>query len=295
MYLKTDKLIVTVGGVTIYSHKNAIGKFYLDASALTGWTDTVDIRRDGTARPLSDGDFMDPSTKASRQISMTGFAVAKTAKELHQLRDQLASICADNKYTVMSVEDITGVRSATVGLSGRISWVQQTDIMAIWKLDLYAPDPRLYGYERTVTITDWTADGGLLYTSNPAVPFTAPYYLNYPLDYGQAIVYDAIYLTNEGNVDAWPVFKVSGDLYSGFSITDNLGNYIIYNGAVTMTAPVTIDSRTGSASQLGQDRSTFLAKRDWFPIPPFKSIHPTFQPTQGTTGWCDILYRDTWI
>lgn len=295
MYLKTDRLIVTLGGIKIYSHANAAAKFFLDPSALKGWTDTVDIRRDSSPRPISDGDFSDPAFKASRQISISGYTVAKNAIELHTLRDDFAAILADNGYAEISVEDIAGVRTATVGLASRINWAQQTDNYAIWKLELYAPDPRVYGVERRVMLTDATATGGLNYTSNPDVPFVEPYFLNYPLDYGSTIQQQTTYLTNVGNVTAWPVFTVTGDFFSGFSITDNLGNFIVYNGAVSMQAPVTIDTRTGSASQSGSDRTTFLSKRDWFGVPPKKSIQPKFNPIQGTTGWCDILYRDTWI
>lgn len=295
MYLKTDKIVVTVGGITINSHAVLNGKFYFDPSVMTGWKDTVDIRRTTVPRPISDGDFKENSRKGSRSISISGYTVANSVSELHALRDQLAGVLADGSFGTMTVQDGAGTRTATVSINSRTSWIQQTDTYAVWKLELYAPDPRIYGAEKTITLTDTASVGGMIYTSNPVTPFTEPYYLNYPLDFSTDVKMQSQFLTNAGNVDAWPTFKVTGDFFSGFSIIDNLGHTITYSGAVSSLSPVSIDSRTGSATQDGNDRSTFLSKRQWFPIPPNKAVQPSFKPVQSVNGWCDILYRDTWI
>jgi phage-related protein len=119
--------------------------------------------------------------------------------------------------------------------------------------------------------------------------------MNYPVNYGGGIKVQAISISNDGNTESWPVFKVTGDFFLGFSITDGGNNKITYNGIVTMTDPVTIDTGAGTATQGRTDKSVNLSSREWFSIPAGKSIQPIFLPKQDAAGWCDIMYRDTWI
>ena len=122
------------------------------------------------------------------------------------------------------------------------------------------------------------------------------YPLTYPLDFnfnGPAASTQTV--KNQGNAPAWPVFKVNGDYNAGFVIGDNAGNEVIYTGMVTSAAPVFIDMGAGTAIQNGVDKTAQVTKREWFSIPPGGTIRPDFSPRQNGVGWCDIIYRDTWI
>lgn len=297
MYLKSDKIVATIKGVTFRSWKltGAAQNFMLDDTAITGWFDGAGARRESTQRPISHGDFADPATLAARVISITGVAVASTRAELQKMRDDFIGLLSDGEYTTLTVETGADVRTATVGIEGTPSWIHQHDTIATFKLDMFAPDPRIYGVERRLSLPGDPIDGGMVYTSNPPTPFVAPYYLEYPLDFGTAIEHQTQSALNSGNVDAWPVITVTGDFYDGFTVTDNLGHSVSYIGDVSSVSPVTIDFKTGSATQGGADRSTFLTKREWWPIPAGQSIQPSFLPSQSVSGWCDIIYRDTWI
>jgi hypothetical protein len=283
MILKNDDLLVTLEG-TIFRAKQAMKpQFVLDPDALQGFFDGVNTKRTEVTRPNQWGDFREPSLRAARHMSITGAAIAETPGQLMQMRDQFTSLLVHEDFKEMEVQNTSGSRYITVGLEGTPSWVIKGDTVAVWKLDLYAPDPRMYGGVRAVQITDTTISGGLDYP------------MDYPVSFGGGLNVQVTSMMNSGNTHSWPKFIVTGNYFEGFTVSDSAGHFITYDGIVTMSAPVTIDTGAGTASQNGVDKSSLLSRRDWFSIPPGQSIQPMFLPKQDAAGWCDIIYRDTWI
>lgn len=283
MILKNDRLLVKIEGTIFQSSRTGNRQFILDENALQGFHDGVNVKRDDTVRPNQWGDFKEPGLFGSRHLTISGTAVAQNTAELMGMRDEFMGLLNQGEYREILVQNSVGNRYITVGLEGSPSWVQKLDHVALWKLELYAPDPRMYGPVQGFQITDTTITGGIDYP------------MDYPLDYGGSTKIQAIAMSNSGNTDAWPVFTVVGDFFSGFHITNNAGSIITYEGVVTMTDPVVIDTASGSAVQGGVDKSSSLSRRDWFSIPPGGSIQPMFFPIVDAVGWCDIMYRDTWI
>lgn len=286
MYLKNDRIVVTIKGLNFRSYQlSNVGQFVLDATALTGWDDGADSRRNATSRPVTSGDFTEPYTFSARLISLSGAAVATSRGELQRMRDAFTSLFAEGEYVQIRVETSVSVRYATVGLENNPMFVQQLDNVASFRLELYAPDPHLYGEERTITLGATSdAGGGLAYP------------LAYPLNYNAVNVQPFVpIVTNNGNSAAWPTFKVTGDYYSGFILTDGRDKQVIYNGMVSQTSPVTIDMAKGTASQNGIDKTVLLSRREWFNVPANSTIVPQFLPIQASSGWCDIIIRDTFI
>lgn len=283
MILKEDNLIVTINNTIFRAKPFANPQFVFDPDALQGFLDGVDIKRNTTARPNQWGDFQEKTLLSSRRMTMTGTAIATSPAQLLSMRDEFTGLLVNNEYTEISIQNSTTTRYVTVSLDSQPAFIQQTDKHASWKIDLYAPDPRIYGPIRNVQLNDGTISGGLDYP------------MDYPVNYGGDIVVQSLFLTNGGNTDSWPKFKVTGDFFSGFSITNNAGSIITYDGIVTMSAPVIIDTATGTATQNGTDKSTMISRREWFSIPPNTTIQPLFLPKQDAVGWCEIIYRDTWI
>lgn len=269
-----------VGATNINVHT---GKPYyiLDQDALSGWLDGVSTKRTSIPRPNAWGDFSEPANLNSRLITMTGTAVASSVTELHQMRDDFMGILNSGQYKEIAVKNASGERYSTVGLEGTPQWVQQWDTVAAWKINFYAPDPRVYGPVQQLQIGDSSVSGGLDYP------------ISYPLNYGAVPILQQI--ANTGNTDAWPTFIVTGNFFSGFSIHDDRRNTVTYSGQVSMMTPVIIDMGRGYATQNGQDRSTFLTRRQWFSIPKNDVLKPRFEPIQDGPGWCDIIYRSTYI
>lgn len=286
MYLKTDRIVASIRDVTFRSYRTGVGNEYiLDPTALTGWDDGTNVRRSATVRPVSSGDFSEPSTFGSRVVGFSGTAIAQSKQELQAMRDTLTGVLAENEYSELAVETSVSIRYATVGLEGKVEWVRQTDTVAVFRIEFYAPDAYIYGYERTIHLNSTTyAGGGLVYP------------LSYPLNYNVVNpVRVDLSVTNNGNVAAWPKFVITGDYFSGFAITDGRYKRITYTGPVTYQSPVIIDTAKGIATQNGTDRTTMLTERNWFSVSPKETIRPTFTPIQDASGWCDIIIRDTYI
>jgi len=286
MYLKNDRIVVTIKNTTFRSFRSGtVGQFVLDPTALTGWTDGSNVRRDDTLRPVSSGSFTEPYVFSSRLIALSGTAVARDSSELQAMRDVFTGLFTEGEYVEISVETSTGIRYATVGLEGSPSFVQQLDNVALFRLELFAPDPYIYGPEKTVTVGATSSAGGGL-----------KYALKYPLNYNATndAKQDST-VTNNGNVRAWPSFVVTGDYYAGFIISDGVDRRVTYTGMVTKQSPVIIDMAKGTALQGGIDKTIHLSERDWFSVEPNSTLRPTFDPIQDASGWCDIIVRDTFI
>lgn len=289
MYLKNDRIVATIKDITFRSYKTGTGaQFILDPTALTGWDDGASIRRDATVRPVSSGDFTEPYTFAARLISFSGTAIAPNRQGLQTLRDKLTGVLTGGEYAELRVETSASVRFATVGLEGKVEWVQQLDNVASFRVEFYAPDPHIYGAEKRTQAGAYVVSGGL--------KFPLKYRLNYNMT--EEAVQRTV--TNEGNAISYPVFVAIGDFYSGFSVMTGFGGQkVSYTGMVTKQAPVTIDMAKGTATQNGVDKTALVTKREWFGIPPRTTMRPAFGPLSGDdeagSGWCDIIYRDTWI
>lgn len=295
MYLKDSIIIATLDGLVMQSYRQGTSQdFVLDPNAIDGWTGGTTSRRDSALRLNEHGDFPEKSTMSARVISLTGSAIASTAEDLQAMRDKMIGMLTDGEYTTLRVQYLTSSlvdgtprslsdRYSTVGLESTTSWVQQTDTTASWKINMFAPDPFVYGPQQVVKVGADFATGGLTY------PIT------YPLDYHMSGSNLSTTVTNEGNSIAWPSFRITGDYFSGFTITDNQNSTVTYSGIVTMSAPVTIDMKTGTATQSGADKTTFIGRREWFGVKPSATLRPKFTPNAAGNGWCDIIIRDTWI
>ena len=284
MYLKHDILNITIGRVTFESSAEAAGvpAFVLDPDAIIGWTDGVSIKREITPRALAWGDFPERGYMTSRTITLTGTAIATSPQELHFMRDVLAGLLIHGEFEEMEVRNLSGSRFAWVSLAGPLNWIQKSDNIASWKMELYADDPRIYGLEQSLRISDSSVVGGLKYP------------VRYPINYNAGRLASGT-IKNNGNSDMYIKAVVTGDFYSGFSIENGRGKVVTYTGIVTTNSPVTIDMMKQTASQSGMDRSTFLQTRGFFTVAPDETIAPKFTPRLAGAGWCDVMYRDTWI
>lgn len=289
MYLKNDRIVATIKDITFRSYKTGTGgQFILDPTALTGWDDGTNIRRDATVRPVSHGDFTEPYTLSSRLIAFSGTAIAPSRTELQVLRDKLTGVLMQNEYADLKVETSVSTRYARVGLEGKVEWTQQLDNVAVFRVEFYAPDPHIYGPEKKTQAGAYVVSGGLQFP------------IKYPLDYHYSEGSVNRTVTNNGNAISYPIFVAVGDFYSGFSVMTGFGGQkVTYSGMVTMQAPVTIDMARGTATQGGVDKTVLVTARNWFGIPPRTTIYPAFDPISGNSeagsGRCDIIYRDTWI
>lgn len=288
MILQDELITVTLGNLIFTSYETPQIQFRLDEVAIDGWFDGAPMRRTEEVRPTQWGDFKTPGYLGSRLITLTGTAIAPDFVTLQAMRDEFMSTLINGEYILMEVNTTsTGDRYIEVGLESTPKWTRRTDKFASFKMDLIAPDPRIYSVEHIWTIMGRRNEGGLQYP------------LRYPTQYGRDMPNETQFIDNAGNADAWPIIIATGNMPDGFTLTNGRGDWVRYAGPVGMTASVVLDFARGTAKQRGQDRTSYLAQRDWFPIPPGNSVQPrfTFSGTGevGREGWLEIRLRDTWI
>ena len=271
------------GHAYIVGQRVDYNEWILDQEGVQGWFDGAGVDIDATERPNQWGDFSERPRATSRLIALSGTAIAESPEALQEMRDSMASLFSVDKYGEISVSNSAGTRTASVCQEGKVSWEQVFDNVASFRLELYAPDPRMYGVYQQVQIEDATISGGLKYA------------LTYPLNFNIPPKQTLQYITNNGSVQSWPIFAITGDFPSGFTVSDSGTRRVTFTGSVTMKSPVYIDMGKGVALQNGIDVSVSISERKWISIPPKSTIRPSFSPKQDGAGWCDIIYRDTWI
>lgn len=285
MIIKQDIRIVQIKTLKIYHNKGTLPRYQFDPEAISGFDDTADIRRDTAPRPWTDGDFEEQGRFGSKVITLTGIAVARNPRELHDMRDRLAGVLAHGEYTNVAFSNASMTRYMRVGLGSSISWITVTDTWAKFKIDLYAPDPYQYGITKTTQITSAGTNGAGL---------------NFPMTYGKGLSFGVITkkqnvtVKNLGNHRAWPTFTIRGDYSNGFKIRSGTST-VSYNGPSRHSAPVVVNMSRGIATVNGSDMSHLLEDREWISIAAGGSIQPIFTPTQEGDGWMDVTWRDTWV
>lgn len=284
MILQDEQIIVKVGGLVFNTHHLYTPEYRMDSTGIEGWFDGAPMRRGQEVRPTQWGDFKTEGFLGSRLITITGTAIANSNVELQAMRSEFTNILHEGDYGVIEVwTSSLGSQYAEVGLDTRPQWIMRTDTFASFKVDLLAPDPRKYSLGRSYTIPAKAFVGGLQYD------------LQYPIQYGSGEPHEMQILTNFGNVDTWPKIIVTGNMPSGFILSNGSGKRITYDAPVTMKSPVTLNFEEGTAIQNKVSKTSNLSRRDWFGISPGSAILPTLEAVNQGQGWMEIQVRDAWI
>jgi hypothetical protein len=126
--------------------------------------------------------------------------------------------------------------------------------------------------------------GGLSYSGGKG--------LRYGLSYGTAgVASNVALLANGGSSRAFPVLTVTGPFPDGVLIQWG-GGALQYDGAVG-EVPLTLDSRSQTASMGGVDVSRNLSRRDFPLVPAAGSV--SLRLMSAGSGWVTASCRDTFI
>lgn len=233
--------------------------FAVDPDGFEGIDDGVDMRRDSVERPQAHGDFELPGFLASRVSSLSGWCRADSHAELLHFRSILTGILGHGgtgKLVARWGGDPRWGMAGRAGPAPKFKVRAKTPRIADWQLQLWFPDPRLYGETRVF------AAGEL-----------AHHYGNFP---------------------AAPVFTVSGSMPSGYTINGPAGKKYIVTRAVTSGAPHTIDMATGLLSVGGAVVFGAVSRADTWGVPGGAQVAHTLVPVSGS-GSVSVAVRDTFI
>lgn len=261
-------------------HPTGTGDFVRD---VPGWYDGVgsDVE---TLDRITAGVMVASSRLAARVFSVVGYSVRDTDTEAAEVARHLAALFSDGGAADGQIEAVHDGRTLTC-------FAQRTGAPTVtlirprkrveWTIPFVAADPHLYGSPQSVLIIQQGAGVGLRF----------PLFGGGVLSFGAAVAQDAA-LQNPGNATAYPVYEVTGDLPSGFAISQGAG-VVRYEGACTADAPVTVDM-SGSVSVTGQDRTWLCGEARWAGISPGETVSPAFSAPQGS-GTCEATIYPTWI
>lgn len=120
--------------------------FTVESDGVSGWFESVDIRRDDSDRPLSHGSTYAPTFRTGRRVSWTGLILTKSASEQDRAMAQLRGMLSDGQSGRLTVENAGTLRWSDVVLNGAptVRMVVYGRI-ARYRVEVWARDPRMYG------------------------------------------------------------------------------------------------------------------------------------------------------
>lgn len=217
--------------------------FSLERDGLTGWGDSVDVRREDVPRPMAHGSFDVPVYRGGRIVSASGLCRATSSEERAWFRSQLTGVLADGVSGQVIVEEDGQTLWANCRLAAGPKFSRFTfDKLARWQLQLWCADPRQFGEARTFA-------GGA-----PAFHY--------------------------GNFPAPPVLTVSGSAAGGYTINGPSGKTFVVTKALVSGHPHTIDMATGRLTVDGVVQVGAVGRTQTWAIPPGQQVVMT--STAGT-------------
>lgn len=182
--------------------------YTVESDSVRGWLlDGVDMRLEQVERPSAHGSFSLPGYLTGRSISWGGLILTDTPQEQEHAMRSLSGLLAGGLTDRLTIEN-TSSQWSTVKRAGEFDMrMRAYGRVASYRLQLWAPDPRIYG-----DVHNFTAGQG-------------------------AVHY--------GNAPARPVFTVTGTAPGGYTITGTNGQVITVTYPVVPGWPHRIDTAKG--------------------------------------------------
>lgn len=266
----------------------------LSPEGVEGWYSTPDAKVPMTERGQGDGahDLTDMDVAyAARTVTMHwSVAESDRAGVLGRLHAVLAA--TSHRLARLMVVD-AGMATYVEGYATHTVSARRYERIAVEGVTtMVCPRPERLAYDaRRWTLTpSMRADGGLWYgDSRTGLVFPLRFGTE-PVDAGDRCVID-----NRGTSRAYPVYTVEGDWPDGCLLSFDGDRFIQYRGAVRLGAPVTLDTRSRTASVNGVDVSQNLTLRDFPTVPPGGSLMVTAAGAGGSDATVSVLCRDTYM
>lgn len=248
---------VNVAGLHI---SGGTGKIVLAPQGLDGWDDGVDMRRNNLDRAHAHGSYAMPGYLDSRVVSITGRVLADSPAECERIGQRLTGLMADGQMARMQVTTETGTQWADCFLSARTRFTPDYSRRnAAFQIQLWCPDP-------------WKFGDANVYTINP----------------GQTVP-----LFHYGNAAASPIFEVTGDMPSGYTLRGPDSKTFVAPTSVASARKHLLDMSEGLLKVNGYYWTGQTANADLWTIPPGQQVN-TGLTTTGT-GTAKVTVYDTFI
>lgn len=276
-------VIIKTGGV-----RELGPRLILDDKGIEGLDSAPSVRREIADRAFSHGAFPEVGHYGPRYVTFSGYALTDTPGQLNGLRDALRAALDPTQPGQLGIGQASRRQRSVTYYGGELTWDRQTDTRARWQVELYCPDPHIYGDEKS----------GVLYSNDLSRSGLDTTNLAFPLVYNTTITAEeSDVIDNEGNATAHPVFRFKGNT-DGITIKDG-HRVMTYAGMTDDKTELMIDTYTGEVRYGESDRSYLLTSRDWITIPPESAITPTVDfiasPETEAALQIQVTWRDTYL
>lgn len=277
---------VSVGGLSFNVGPDSNGVEWI-VSDEAGWYSTAGIKATRAEKSSALGVIRMMEYKGGRSIAFNGVIAAPSAATLRRAIDQLLGVCPDpGTLYPLTVTDEAGVSyTAYVCIDGQILTKALSAFTVSFSLQLFAPDPRRFGPQHTIALTQGiTSTGGVTY------PVT------YPVSYGSPGNTGAATLTSVGTAYSDLVFTLTGSLTTPVIRNATTGDSLTYNGTIPAGGNVVIDTAAGSVLYGGSTNyRALLSPNQWFTLPAGGSIVINLTTSNPSdTGGLSIAWRDSY-
>lgn len=268
---------IQIAGLTMYGEYQAT-EGVLQFADLIDWYSGTSSKSDLRENVEGDGAFdIAREWRAGLAVSVEGWCEHSSwAAALGVIMDMRAALIPKTMVE-MAVADVRGTSARRVSIR-KLTIREDPGAAAFdWALDLFAPDPALYG-EAVVTSTGLPTlgEGGLEYP------------IEYPLDWGAPGERGRLTVENPGKTDAFTDFEVSGGgMAGGFRIVNvATGRVLRYTASVLPGSTVYLDSRTGRVyvNSPEYDMTGNVQPAQWWAAPPESAQEIQFAALGPTTG-----------
>lgn len=244
---------VSIGSWFASGGHGSDGFFIAELSGVQGGG--VGVKADRVARPLAHGDYDVPVFREARVVSLEGICLTGSAERQDFLGRQLLSVLGDGSSGRVVFRMPGGAMWGDARLADSPEFEPTLwGQHASWLLQLRFANPRLFGESRTF------ASGA------PAYHF--------------------------GNFTASPVFTVSGDMPSGYTIA-GAGRTFTTSKPLVSGTPHVVDMSTGYLTIGGVVQTGVVSSGDTWGVPAGSSVVNTL--SGSGTGTLSVRVVDTFI
>lgn len=274
-----------LSGIVINGSTDAAGCDWI-LTKESGWFGSPAIKTARVDKPAGRGLFRGNEFRGGRVMTLEGTVSAPSTTALRAAQHTLFGICPDPhvQYPLTCTEESGAAQYANVVLDGEILTVPISAFSVTFTIQLVAPDPRKFSTTPNVQNVPLASigSGGVLY---PVL---------YPVNYGTPGNPGSVALTNNGTTDADPVFVFTGPLTSPSVTRADTGDTLTYNGTLTATDTLSIDSGTGAVLLDGINRRAQVSVSNWFSVPGKSTVTVLFRSANAAdTGLLTASIADT--
>lgn len=266
----------------------------ISKNGIEGWDSTPAAKVTVTERGQGDGghDIMaDDILYASRTVSLHFNTVDLDRERLSEQLDALRRMV--HRPVRLRVVDIAdtycdgGYLSLNIDAKRHESWTEECTATIVFERPERLSTQAMQGDCHA----GGTSGGGLYYGDTYKG-------LTYPVDYGASNAGADLYqIRNNGTSRAYPVYTLQGDWPDGVHLTltgsNGTSSELWYDAPIHMGTPVTLDTRSSTATLGGVDVSRNLSRRGFQTVPPLGYVSVLLD-TPGS-GWVTVTSHDTYM